>query len=110
MLQAKTAIARARAGDGPTLIEAMTFRFFGHVFGDNDGYMDAGEKAAAMEKDPVPAYRQRLLSQGVATEAELAGIEAEIEAQMNEAERFAFESPFPDPLELGTDIYAEQLA
>src|SRR5271155_469295 len=108
--EAKRAMARARGGDGPTLIEAMTFRFFGHVFGDNDAYMDAGEKTAAMEKDPVPAYRKWLLSQGVATEAELAGIEADIEAQMNEAERFAFESPFPDPLELGTDIYAEQLA
>ena len=108
--EAKRAIARARGGDGPTLIEAMTFRFFGHVFGDNDAYMDAGEKTAAMQKDPVPAYRQWLLSQGVATEAELAGIEADIEAQMNEAERFAFESPFPDPRELGTDIYAEQLA
>jgi TPP-dependent pyruvate/acetoin dehydrogenase alpha subunit len=108
--EAKRAIARARGGDGPTLIEAMTFRFFGHVFGDNDAYMDAGEKTAAMQKDPVPAYRQWLLSQGVATEAELAGIEADIEAQMNEAERFAFESPFPDPRDLATDIYAEQLA
>jgi TPP-dependent pyruvate/acetoin dehydrogenase alpha subunit len=105
---AEEAIARARGGDGPTLIEAMTFRFFGHVFGDNDAYMDAGEKAAAMEKDPVPAYRQRLLAQGVATEAQFAGIELDIETQINDAEQFAFESPLPDPLEVGTDIYAEQ--
>jgi pyruvate dehydrogenase E1 component alpha subunit len=87
----------------------MTFRFFGHVFGDNDAYMDAGEKAAAMEKDPVPAYRHKLLAQGVATEMQLAGIEAEIAAQIEDAEQFALQSPFPDPVELGTDIYAEAL-
>jgi TPP-dependent pyruvate/acetoin dehydrogenase alpha subunit len=106
---AHEAIARARGGDGPTLIEAMTFRFFGHVFGDNDAYMDAGEKDAAMQKDPVPAYRQRLLAQGVATEPQLATVEADIEVRINDAERFALESPFPDLCELGTDIYGEQL-
>ncbi|MAT50341.1 MAG: pyruvate dehydrogenase, partial [Porticoccaceae bacterium] len=45
---ARTAIDRARAGQGPTLIEAVTFRFYGHVFGDADGYMDKAEKEAAM--------------------------------------------------------------
>jgi len=106
---ADEAIARARAGHGPTLIEAMTFRFFGHVFGDNDAYMDAGEKAAAIEKDPVPAYRNRLLAQGMASEAQLAALEADIASQIDDAERFAVQSPFPDPIELGTDIYAEPL-
>jgi TPP-dependent pyruvate/acetoin dehydrogenase alpha subunit len=105
---AQTAIARARRGDGPTLIEAMTFRFYGHVFGDQDAYMGAGEKAAAMAKDPVPAFRQWLIAGGKATEAALARIEAEITAQIDDAEQFAIASPFPDPMELETDIYAER--
>ncbi|MGO9934710.1 MAG: thiamine pyrophosphate-dependent dehydrogenase E1 component subunit alpha [Steroidobacteraceae bacterium] len=107
---AKLAIARARNGDGPTLIEAMTFRFYGHVFGDQDAYMGAGEKAAAMDKDPVPAYRHWLITGGKATEAELAAIESEILSQIDDAEQFAFASPFPELRELGTDIYAGQSA
>ncbi len=106
---ARTAVARARDGAGPTLIEAMTFRFYGHVFGDQDAYMAAGEKAAAMAKDPVPAFRQWLISHGAATQTVLADIEAEIIAQIDDAEQFAFASPLPDPVELGTDIYAERL-
>ncbi len=61
---AKTAIERARAGEGPTLIEAMTFRFEGHVFGDNDAYMDPGEKDSRRKDDPWPRYRSYLLDNG----------------------------------------------
>jgi TPP-dependent pyruvate/acetoin dehydrogenase alpha subunit len=107
---AELAVARARGGDGPTLIEAMTFRFFGHVFGDNDAYMDVGEKSAAMEKDPVPAFRHRLLAQGAASESQLATVEADIEAQIDDAERFALEAPFPDLREVGTDVWADQFS
>jgi len=70
--------------------------------------MSPGEKAAAMAKDPVPAFRQRLISGGKATEAVLAGIEAEIAVQIDDAEQFAFASPFPGALELETDVYAER--
>ena len=54
---AKEAVDRARSGGGPTLIEALTFRFHGHVFGDMDGYMKKGEKEEAMARDPIPAWR-----------------------------------------------------
>ncbi len=101
---AQEAAERARRGDGPTLIEAMTFRFFGHVFGDMDAYMDEGEKAAAMAKDPVPAYRAWLIGEGVASESDLTTIEAEIEKRIDEAEKFALDSPFPNVAELHTDI------
>jgi acetoin:2,6-dichlorophenolindophenol oxidoreductase subunit alpha len=107
---AKTAVDRARAGDGPTLIEAMTFRFFGHVFGDNDFYMDKVEKAQRMAQDPCPAYRSWLIQEGYANEAELAALEAECEAAIDEAQAFALESPFPDLAELRTDIFAESAA
>ena len=62
---AREAVARARAGEGPTLIEAMTFRFQGHVFGDADAYMAPGEKEAAMARDPVPRFRAWLIEGGV---------------------------------------------
>jgi acetoin:2,6-dichlorophenolindophenol oxidoreductase subunit alpha len=99
------AIARARRGEGPTLIEARTFRFQGHVFGDADAYMAPGEKDAAMKNDPVPRFRARLLEQGVA-EAELAALEAAIAQEIDEAVAFALESPPPDVSELHTDVLA----
>lgn len=107
---ARTAIERARAGEGPTLIEAKTFRFHGHVFGDVDAYMDKGEKAAWMAKDPVPAFRQRLIEAGLATEDELAKMEAGIEAQIDEAVAFALDSAYPDLIELRRDIFKDEVA
>lgn len=107
---ANEAIARARAGEGPTLIEAMTYRFFGHVFGDQDAYMDKARKAEAMTNDPVPRFRTRLIESGVATEEQLAEMEAAIEVQIDEAVEFALASPFPGEEELTRDVFAEELA
>jgi len=104
------AIARARAGQGPSLIEAVTFRFYGHILGDADAYMAKGEKSAAMEKDPVPRLRASLIERGIATEASLAAMEAAIASEVEEAEAFAFASPTPDLSELLRDVYAEELA
>ncbi len=104
------ALRRARAGEGPTLIEAMTFRFHGHVFGDADGYMAAGEKEAAMARDPVPAFRQKLIAAGLASEAELAAMEAAIETEIDEAVAFAMDSPAPGPEEMLRDVYANALS
>lgn len=106
---AKEAIDRARAGDGPTLIEAKTYRFMGHVLGDADGYMDKAEKAAAMANDPVPRFRQWLLDNGHADEAVLAAMEAEISAEIDEALAFTLSSPMPDLSELQRDVFAEPL-
>ncbi|MNI15685.1 Acetoin:2,6-dichlorophenolindophenol oxidoreductase subunit alpha [compost metagenome] len=103
---AREAIERARAGLGPTLIEAMTFRFHGHIFGDADAYMDKAQKAAAIAADPVPRLRARLIADGVATEEALAAMEAGIEADLDEAVEFALASPHPDLSELETDVYA----
>lgn len=104
---ARDAIDRARAGEGPTLIEAMTFRFHGHVFGDADGYMDKAQKQAAIAADPVPAFRAKLIADGIVTEAALTQIEAEIEAALDDAVEFALASPFPDLDELAIDVYGE---
>jgi len=107
---AREAVERARAGEGPTLLECMTFRFFGHVFGDADGYMDKEQKKAAMAADPVPAFRARLIAEGIATEEQLAAIEADIETRIDQAVEFALASPFPELDELTKDVYAEGVA
>ena len=107
---ANEAIARARAGEGPTLIEAMTYRFHGHVFGDQDAYMDKARKQRAVTEDPVPRFRAKLIESGVASEDQLAALEAAIEVQIDEAVEFALASPFPSEEELKRDVFAEELA
>ena len=107
---ANEAIARARAGEGPTLIEAMTYRFFGHVFGDADNYMDKARKAKAIADDPVPAFRAKLIESGVASEDQLAAMEVAIEEEIDEAVEFALASDFPGVEELKRDVFAEEMA
>jgi pyruvate dehydrogenase E1 component alpha subunit len=106
---ARAAVDRARAGQGPTLIEAMTFRFHGHVFGDMDGYMDKGEKESWMSRDPVPAYRAWLLQIGHATDADLAALESAIDKELDAAVEFALSSAVPDITELQRDVFAQEL-
>jgi pyruvate dehydrogenase E1 component alpha subunit len=107
---AKDAIERARNGGGPTLIEAKTFRFFGHVLGDQDGYMEKGEKEAWKAKDPVPAFRKWLISSKIATDEELSELEEAIETELDEALEFTLASPYPDVAELRRDVFEEELS
>ena len=106
---AKEAIERARAGGGPTLIEAMTFRFQGHVFGDADAYIPKDMKAEAMANDPVPRLRAMLIDRDIATEETLAGLEAKIESDIDEAIEHALAAPWPELDELRRDVYAEEI-
>ena len=107
---AAQAVARARAGEGPTLLECMTFRFFGHNFGDDDSYIPKEQKAAAMAADPVPAFRAKLIADGIATEEELSAIEAAIEADIDDALQFALASPWPVKDDLRHDVYEKEVA
>jgi pyruvate dehydrogenase E1 component alpha subunit len=102
---ARRAVERTGAGEGPTLIEAITFRFFGHNFGDADGYINPAQKAAAIAADPYPAYRTKLIAGGVANEAQLAKIEAGVEAEIDVAVAFGLASAYPGPEELTSDVY-----
>ncbi len=106
---AQEAVERARSGGGPTLIEAMTFRFMGHLMGDDDAYMDKAEKQAAIAADPVPRFRAKLLSDRAATDDELKRMEDEIERALDEAVEFAVNSPFPDLRELQLDVYETEM-
>ena len=94
---ARQAVDRARAGKGPTLLEAITFRFHGHLLGDDSHYIPKEEMAAAKAKDPLPALRSLLLEIQV-SEAKLRAIEEEVAAEVADAAQFALDSPYP-PLE-----------
>ncbi|MDB5967848.1 MAG: pyruvate dehydrogenase [Hydrocarboniphaga sp.] len=107
---AKTAIERARSGEGPTLIEAMTFRFNGHLIGDMGEYIPKAEYAAAVAADPYPKYRSWLLETKQASEADLDAIDLAIRAEIDEAEAFAMSSPPPDAIEVKRDVYAYEIA
>ncbi len=106
---AKAAVDRARAGDGPTFIEAKTFRFFGHLLGDDSHYIPAAEMAAAKAADPVPAYRQALLDRQLA-EVELDEIDAQIAVIVEEAAAYALASVYPDAVEIRRDVLEEEIA
>lgn len=107
---AHAAIERARNGEGPTLLECKTFRFMGHVFGDADTYMTKEEKEAAMADDPLPKFRQKLIDTGVATEDQLAKLQADIEAEVQDAIDFGQASEPPSVDELRRDVFAEEIA
>ncbi|MDB5971479.1 MAG: thiamine pyrophosphate-dependent dehydrogenase component subunit alpha [Hydrocarboniphaga sp.] len=107
---AQQAIERARSGGGPTLIEALTFRFNGHLIGDMGEYIPKAEYAAAVAADPYPKYRSWLIDNRHATSAEIEAIEAGIKAEIDEAEAFAMSSPPPDAIEVKRDVYAYDIA
>ncbi len=106
----RIAVERARAGHGPTLIEAMTFRFNGHLVGDAAGYIPREELADYREKDPVPALRKRLIADGIASDADLSDIEAEIKAAIETAVAAGYAGALPDIAELKRDVFAYELA
>ncbi len=100
------AIARARAGEGPSLIEVETYRLAGHFMGDAEGYRPEGEKDALFEKDPIPKMRARMLESGMASAAELDAIEAESAARVETAIAFARQSADPEPEDALTRVFA----
>jgi pyruvate dehydrogenase E1 component alpha subunit len=104
---AQEAVARARAGEGPTLIEAMTYRFRGHSLADPDEMRSKEEKEFWFARDPIKKLATYLLEQNLATEVELKDIEKKIQAVIDESVRFAQSSPEPDPSELYRFIFAE---
>ena len=102
------AVARARAGEGPTFVEATAYRLQGHYFGDGQGYVDADELAAARAADPAGTYRARLIESGVLTEDEASAIEAEIDAEIDQAVQAALAAEEPPASELYVDVYADR--
>lgn len=100
------AVARAREGDGPSLIEAVTYRFRGHSMSDPAEYRSKREERIWQERDPIKNLRRRMLGERHVAEARLGDIEAAVAREIEEAVKFADESPEPSVEELGTGIYA----
>jgi len=104
---ADEAVSRARRGEGPTLLECLTYRQCGHSRSDPRTYRSRAEEEQWKAKDPLPRFRAYLLEAGVADEDGLSGIEADVEAEIQDAIRFAEDSPEPDPADLFTDVFKE---
>jgi pyruvate dehydrogenase E1 component alpha subunit len=100
------AVARAREGDGPSLIEAVTYRFRGHSMSDPAEYRSKREERIWQERDPIKNLRRRMLGERHVAEARLGEIEAAVGREIEEAVKFADESPEPSVDELGKGIYA----
>lgn len=103
---AGTAIARARAGEGPSLLEVETFRLAGHFMGDAEGYRPKGEKEALFAADPIPKMRARLIAEFGFSADELDAVEAEAAAKVAEAIRLARDSADPRPEDALTAVFA----
>jgi len=99
------AVARARAGDGPSLVECLTYRFRGHMEGDAEEYRTTEEVEQWRTRDPIHTFRDRLMEES-AVEKELTKIENEVEEEINVAVRFATDSPAPEPSVALEDVFA----
>ena len=104
---AHAAIERARRGDGPTFIEAKTYRFRGHSMSDAEAYRTKDEVAEAKNDDPILLVKNRILENNWATESELEEIENKIKIFVDECENFAEESPFPDTEVMYKYVYSQ---
>jgi acetoin:2,6-dichlorophenolindophenol oxidoreductase subunit alpha len=101
------AIARARAGGGPTLVECKTYRFHGHYVGDpGTAYRPSEEVEEWKQRDPIPAFARRLVAEGHVTEAEVTAVDDAVRQEIEAAIRFAEASPEPDLEDALQDIYA----
>lgn len=105
---AQAAIARARAGEGPTLLECVAPRLQGHAFGSETEHMDQAALEAATRDAPLVTVRRRLLDEGLADEETLATIEAEARAEVDDAQQFAVNSEAPDVDELLEDVFGDK--
>lgn len=104
---AQEAIARARAGEGPTLIEALTYRFRGHSLADPDELRSKTEKEFWFSRDPIKKLANYLTEKGLVTAEELKAIDKRIQELVEEAVQFAQSSPDPDPADLYRYVFAE---
>ena len=99
------AAERARAGEGPTLIECKTYRYFGHSKSDPRAYRTKDEEAAWRARDPIAAAEKALLEAGSLDQEGVERIRAKVKAEMDEAAEFALSSPEPELAELTEDVY-----
>ncbi len=101
---AARAFARARAGEGPTLIEAMTERLCGHYIGDSEQYRPTGEIEDAQTREPLVVARQRLLAAGQ-SQGSLTDIESAVSTEIDSAAANALGAPLADAKSVQENVY-----
>ena len=101
------AVARARAGKGPTLLECKTYRQRGHFEGDPATYKPKEEQASWMEKDPLPRFAAFLVDNGVCSADEVAAIDAQVAKEVEDAIAFADAQPIPSLESAVVDVYSD---
>ncbi|HXQ12948.1 MAG TPA: pyruvate dehydrogenase (acetyl-transferring) E1 component subunit alpha [Caulobacteraceae bacterium] len=105
------AAEHARSGAGPFILEMKTYRYRGHSMSDPGKYRTREEiEEVRHTRDPIDHLQERLIAAGYADEAELKAVDAEIRRRVADAAEFARTAPEPDPSELYTDVYAENVA
>jgi pyruvate dehydrogenase E1 component alpha subunit len=104
---AETAVARARAGEGPTLIECLTYRFRGHSLADPDELRAKEEKEFWLARDPIKQFAAHMIEQNLASAAELKEVDQKIQLIVNDAVQFGLDSPEPDPSTLYDYVFAD---
>ena len=103
----RRAADRARAGEGPTLLDIQTYRYKGHSMSDPQKYRTKEEVAEYQEKDPLEYVARVILENKWMTQADLDKVEEEIKAVVEESVKFAEESPLPNPEEIYDDVYSD---
>ena len=101
------AVKRARAGEGPSLVENSTYRWRGHSKSDANRYRTKEEIAEWMKKDPIARFQSALIKEGVLTQEEAEAIEASAQTAIESAVKYADESPEPDVATIFEGVYAE---
>ena len=106
--KAGRAIERARAGEGPTLLECKTYRFMGHYVGDNLAYRSKEESDHwKQNRDPIQKMASELISRSICTQEDIDRLNSGVDASIDEAVEAAQNAPFPTPEDVLTDVYAE---
>ena len=101
------AVTRARAGEGPSLIECRTYRHFGHYNGDPAHYRPAEEVAEWMKKDPIPRLAKYMEENDIASAKEIEEIEEQVAREVEEAVAYAEVQPFAPPESTRYDVYTD---
>jgi pyruvate dehydrogenase E1 component alpha subunit len=104
---AGAAIARARAGGGPTLVECKTYRYFGHYVGDNLGYRTEEETRQQRGRDPLVLFETHVVGAGLVDDAVLRAIDGQAAETIADAVGWAQQSPMPSPEDVVTDVYVK---
>jgi acetoin:2,6-dichlorophenolindophenol oxidoreductase subunit alpha len=101
------AIARARRGEGPSLVECKTYRYYGHFEGDTTTYRTKDELAFYRGRDPIPGLRRFMVDRTIASEQDLDAINKRVQERIADAWQFAEAAPLPAPEETLTDVYVK---